>query len=205
MKKKLLTILMAATMAISCPVMSFADEAEMTELTYDMIDSDVYDGTWITAFGVFDLYLPSDWDVLVNADVNETPENNVYFQAQSEDGSRSVAISYSQTDNGDLEQLAAGLTEQGYDEIQYMDINGIQVVTYSTVADGVSIAGIATIGDQGGCYNVTIGAAEGDEEFQAIGQNIICSFSAAEGGETAEEDEEYEEYDEEYEEEEEEE
>lgn len=62
-----------------------------------------------------------------------------------------------------------------------MYINEIPVVTYSLKTDdGIQTAGIVTLGDQGGIYNVTLGAPEDDETFGAIAQNIICSFSATE-------------------------
>ena len=35
-------------------------------------------------------------------------------------------------------------------------------------------------GDQGGIYNVTIGAPEKDTDFGPIAQNILASFSATE-------------------------
>ena len=62
----------------------------------------------------------------------------------------------------------------------YMYINDIPVVTYSTAIDGVLSAGIVTLGDQGGLYNVTLGAAEDDSDFSPIADNIIYSFSATE-------------------------
>ena len=190
--------MMAGVMVVGCPVMALAEETaeetevaeegseEIAELDYSMIDETVYEGTWITAFNVFDLYLPSNWDVLVNVGLDEeAPENSIYFQAANEEQTQSVAISYAQSELSSLEELAEAYAEQGFDEIDYMYINEIPVIIYSLAEDGIQTAGIVTLGDQGGIYNVTLGAEEDDTDFGAIAQNIICSFSATEYEEEA--------------------
>lgn len=192
MKKRFLTLMMTGAMLSCFPVMAMAQETETTlesdseivEVDYSMIDETVYEGTWLSAFNVFDLYLPSDWDVLVNADLDEdAPEDCIYFQAANEDQTQSVAISYAPSELSSLEEIAAYYTEQGFEEVGYMYINEIPVVTYSLNDDGIQTAGIVALGDQGGIYNVTLGAAEDDEEFSDIATNIICSFSATESEE----------------------
>lgn len=192
MKKRFLTLMMTGAMLSCFPVMAMAQETETTlesdseivEVDYSMIDETVYEGTWLSAFNVFDLYLPNDWDVLVNADLDEdAPEDCIYFQAANEDQTQSVAISYAPSELSSLEEIAAYYTEQGFEEVGYMYINEIPVVTYSLNDDGIQTAGIVALGDQGGIYNVTLGAAEDDEEFSDIATNIICSFSATESEE----------------------
>ena len=187
MKKKLLSLMIIGMMLTLSPVSAMAEksenlqEEEIEKVDYSMIDESVYEGTWITAFGVFDLFLPSDWNVLVNVDMEETPEDNIYFQAASEDQTRAVAISYAPSKLSSLEELAAAYVEEGFDEVGYMNINDIPVVVYSSVdEDGIQTAGIVTLGDQGGIYNVTIGAPEKDTDFGPIAQNILASFSATE-------------------------
>lgn len=195
MKKRFLTLMMTGAMLSCFPVMAMAQETETTlesdseivEVDYSMIDETVYEGTWLSALDVFDLYLPSDWDVLVNVDLNEgAPEDCIYFQAANEEQTQSVAISYAPSELSSLEEIAAYYTEQGFEEVGYMYINEIPVVTYSLNDDGIQTAGIVALGDQGGIYNVTLGAAEDDEEFSDIAANIICSFSAAESEEETE-------------------
>lgn len=195
MKKRFLTLMMTGAMLSCFPVMAMAQETETTlesdseivEVDYSMIDETVYEGTWLSAFDVFDLYLPSDWDVLVNVDLDEdAPEDCIYFQAANEEQTQSVAISYAPSELSSLEEIAAYYTEQGFEEVGYMYINEIPVVTYSLNDDGIQTAGIVALGDQGGIYNVTLGAAEDDEEFSDIAANIICSFSAAESEEETE-------------------
>ena len=69
MKKKLLSLMMIGMMLTLSPVSAMAEksenlqEEEIEKVDYSMIDESVYEGTWITAFGVFDLFLPSDWNV----------------------------------------------------------------------------------------------------------------------------------------------
>ena len=197
MKKKFLALIMAGVMLTFCPAAVMAEETEVAEeempeieeIDYSMIDETVYEGTWVSAFGVFDLYLPSDWDVLVNVDLEEeeAPENSIYFQAASEDQARSVAISYAPSEFTSIEDVAAAYSEQGFDEVGYMYINDILVVTYTLLDEnGVQTAGIVALGDQGGLYNVTIGAPADDAEFGPIAQNIVASFSATENEEEAE-------------------
>ena len=191
MKKRILALMMTGVMLVGCPVMALAEEAaeetevmeegseEIASLDYTMIDETVYEGTWISAFDVFDLYLPSNWDVLVNADLNEeAPENCIYFQAANEEQTQSVAISYSPSELSTLDELASYYTDQGFEEVGYMYINEIPVVTYSAASEGIQTMGIVTLGDQGGVYNVTLGAPEDDSDFAPIAQNIVCSFSA---------------------------
>ena len=191
MKKRILALMMTGVMLVGCPVMALAEEAaeetevmeegseEIESLDSTMIDETVYEGTWISAFDVFDLYLPSNWDVLVNADLNEeAPEDCIYFQAANEEQTQSVAISYSPSELSTLDELASYYTDQGFEEVGYMYINEIPVVTYSAASEGIQTMGIVTLGDQGGVYNVTLGAPEDDSDFAPIAQNIVCSFSA---------------------------
>lgn len=190
MKKRVLALLMAGVMVMGCPVMAMAEEAaaetemeggEVLAVDYSMIDETVYEGTWVSAFGVFDLYLPSDWEVLINADLDaEAPEDGIYFQAANEDQTHSVAISCAAGDLTSLEDLAAYCVDQGFDEVAYAVVNDIPVVTYAVLTEGVQTIGLAALGDQGGIYNVTYGAVEGDADFEAIARNILCSFSATE-------------------------
>ena len=41
-----------------------AEAAEVTEYTYDMLEKEAYEGTWLSFEPGFDLYVPSDWEVL---------------------------------------------------------------------------------------------------------------------------------------------
>ena len=41
-----------------------AEATEITELTIDMLEEAAYEGTWLTLNPGFDLYVPSNWNVL---------------------------------------------------------------------------------------------------------------------------------------------
>ena len=41
-----------------------AEATEITELTIDMLEEAAYEGTWLTFEPGFDLYVPSNWNVL---------------------------------------------------------------------------------------------------------------------------------------------
>lgn len=76
--KKVMAMLCAAAMVTgsSAPVWAEADAAEdteaaddeITELTMDMLDEAAYEGTWLSFEPGFDLYVPSNWDVLEISD-----------------------------------------------------------------------------------------------------------------------------------------
>ena len=76
--KKIMAMLCTAAMVtgFSAPVWAEADAAEdtetaddeITELTMDMLDEAAYEGTWLSFEPGFDLYVPSNWDVLEISD-----------------------------------------------------------------------------------------------------------------------------------------
>ena len=96
--KKVMAMLCTAAMitGFSAPVWAEADAAEeteaaeateITELTIDMLEEAAYEGTWLTFEPGFDLYVPSNWNVLEVSE--EDQADGVMFQAldpESEDG-----------------------------------------------------------------------------------------------------------------------
>lgn len=194
MTKKILALIMAGLISCSAAATTFADE--VTEVDYTMIDESVYEGTWVTCFSTFDVYLPSDWNVLVNEEVDSEPENGVYFSAASEDETSSVAVSYAPSEYDDIYALAEVYAAQdGFESVEVVVVNGIECVSYESTVDGVWTAGLVALGDQGGIYNVTAGCTEDTkDDFKPVALNIMLSFSATEEGdeadyEEAEEDE----------------
>ena len=83
MKKKVITLLLAGVMAASLSTTTFAAEEtetasdEVLEVTMDMMDPDLYDGTWVPFEAGFDLYLPTDWNVLEISE--ENAKNGMIF------------------------------------------------------------------------------------------------------------------------------
>lgn len=188
MTKRILALIMAGVLSCSAAAVTFADE--VVSVDYSMINDEVYDGTWVTCFQTFDVYLPSDWTILVNEDVTAAPENSVYFSAANDDQTQSVSISYAASEYTDINDLAAVYAEQeGFTEVQVIDVNGIACVSYEVTTEGVWTTGLVALGDQGGLYNVSVGCAEDQkDEFATVAANILVSFSATEMGEEGEEE-----------------
>ena len=93
MKKRLAVIMLAGMMMSLSPVGVMAAETETaTEssaadivLNYKDMDPNAYEGTWVSTGLGFDLYLPSDWDVLEVSDEN-AKQGIVYQAADSAKG-----------------------------------------------------------------------------------------------------------------------
>ena len=181
MKKKLFALAMAGSMVLNVPISAIAEETgEPLVFDYSMIDEEVYDGTWLTALGTIDLFLPDEWKVLVYADAEDAPEDNIYLHCTSEDGTRSVMFSYFIDEGITLDSLAEELEQEGYDDVLPVTINDIRAITYSSNEDGVTVTGIMAVDDEGGCYNLVLSAGETDDDFMPFAQNIVYSFSLTE-------------------------
>ena len=151
-----------------------ADASEYTELTMDMLDEAAYEGTWLSFEAGFDLYVPSDWDVLEISD--EDKADGLDFQAKAPDDS-GVNMVVTTTDVGkeyDVDKLVDEFTEAKYTEIEKVQINGIYAVSFETD----STYSLAFLDDQGYMYNVQIGP-KGDD-VEPIAQNLFISLSKTE-------------------------
>ena len=166
--KKVMAMLCAAAMVTgsSAPVWAEADAAEdteaaddeITELTMDMLDEAAYEGTWLSFEPGFDLYVPSNWDVLEISD--EDAADGVMFQAQDPDSEEGVNMVVTATDVG---------TE--YEDVEKVCINGLYAVSFETE----STYGIAFLEDaEGMMYNVQIGPKSDD--IQPIAETLFVSL-----------------------------
>ena len=166
--KKVMAMLCTAAMVtgFSAPVWAEADAAEdteaaddeITELTMDMLDEAAYEGTWLSFEPGFDLYVPSNWDVLEISD--EDAADGVMFQAQDPDSEEGVNMVVTATDVG---------TE--YEDVEKVCINGLYAVSFETE----STYGIAFLEDaEGMMYNVQIGPKSDD--IQPIAETLFVSL-----------------------------
>ena len=166
--KKVMAMLCTAAMVTgsSAPVWAEADAAEdteaaddeITELTMDMLDEAAYEGTWLSFEPGFDLYVPSNWDVLEISD--EDAADGVMFQAQDPDSEEGVNMVVTATDVG---------TE--YEDVEKVCINGLYAVSFETE----STYGIAFLEDaEGMMYNVQIGPKSDD--IQPIAETLFVSL-----------------------------
>ena len=152
-------------------------ESEYTELTMDMLEEAAYEGTWLSFEAGFDLYVPSDWDVLEISE--EDQEAGLNFQAKAPDDS-GVNMVVTTTDVGkeyDIDKLVDEFTDAKYTEIEKVMINGIYAVSFETD----STYSLAFLDDEGYMYNVQIGP-KGDD-VEPIAQNLFISLSKTEENE----------------------
>lgn len=202
MKKRILALMMCGLMVLGGSVCTYADEAgETVEISYNDIDDEFYDeGTWISCFNVFDILLPSDWDVLVNVNLDEgEPDDGIYFSAQNPESKMTVAVTYGDgAGEVNYDNLAAELEGQGFSGFEMWNLNEIPCLYYYND----NTCAVSAIGDQGGVYTLVVGTANPDDEEEiATAMNILRSFSAheemEEDGEVEEEEAEEEEAEEE--------
>lgn len=180
--KKVMAMLCTAAMVtgVSAPVWAEADAAEdtetvteatdITELTLDMLEEAAYEGTWLSFEPGFDLYVPSEWNVLEVTD--EDAEDGLLFQAQDPESEDGVNMVVTATDVGteyDLYSMAEEL-ETEYDDVEKVSINGIYGVSFETE----STYGIAFLDDKGTMYNVQIGPKSDD--VQPVAQTLFLSL-----------------------------
>ena len=156
-----------------------ASSEAIPEITMDMMDADLYEGTWVSFAGGFDLYIPSDWDVLEISE--EDQENGMMFQAKdpSDSGLNMVVTATEIGTDYDLSKVKAELEEAGNTDVELGIVNGIPAVSFTTE----STYGIAFLDDAGIMYNVQVGPKD-IENAEAYVSNIVCSLSVTETAES---------------------
>lgn len=190
-RKKWLAFMMAGAMVLGCGLSAFAEETEenagaedsdtILELSYEDIDPDVYEGEWFSFEYGFDLYLPVDWAEMEITD--DMLEDGVVYDLADTVTGMNVAISVVTLEELgeeiELEEIYQELESNGYEELYYVDCNGIGGVGYDVPDENIS--GIAFLGESGNMYLVTLGPVpEGDETAEATATNILLSLSPSE-------------------------
>ena len=182
--KKIMAMVCAAAMisGVSAPVWAADDTetateaAEVTEYTYDMLEKEAYEGTWLSFEPGFDLYVPSDWEVLEVSEEDQK-EHGLMFQVKAPDDSGDNMV-VTATDIGkdyDTDKMKAELeTEETYTDIEKVIINGIEAVVFNTDVT----YGLAFLDDDGIMYNVQMG--ELSDENAEIAQNLFISLRVTE-------------------------
>lgn len=189
MNKRLFALVLAGAMVLGSTGCVSAEETEMvseaaekvTELTMDMLKEPAYEGTWLSFEGGFDLYLPSDWDVLEISE--EAAEEGLVFQAVAPDesGLNVVVMATEIGTDFTLEMVKAEFDETGFTDIAYKIINGIETVTFETE----NTSGAAFLDEEGILYNIQVGPST-DEAYEAVAANIFISLSVTEEPEAEE-------------------
>lgn len=155
-----------------------ASSEEIPEITMDMMDADLYEGTWLSFAGGFDLYIPSDWDVLEISE--EDQENGVMFQAKdpSDSGLNMIVTATDVGTDYDLQKIKAELEDAGNTDVELGIVNSIPAVSFTTE----ETYGIAFLDDAGIMYNVQMGPKD-IENAEAYVSNLVCSLSLTETAE----------------------
>ena len=160
-----------------------ASEAEQNTLvlSYEDIDPEVYDGVWVSTGYGFDLYLPSDWNVLDASEIDGAEDAGIVYMAQAEealeDGTKAtVTVSAKKVDGiENLQQIYEELDETGeYSSLTYCDANGIPAVGFDSKEQNVS--GLAFADTDGYMYVVAV-TPNDNKDFAAAERNIILSVS----------------------------
>ena len=182
MKKKMLTLFLAGVMTAGLSVFTFAEAEtetpsdEVLEVTMEMMDPDLYEGTWVPFEAGFDLYLPTDWNVLEVSE--ENAENGIIFmvspQETAEDAEAVLSVQMNDATGAELADIAAGYKEIGFTGIGFANVNGIDCVLYDDEPD--DLQGVSFLGESGMMYTMIMGPAE-SEEYGPIWNNILFSLS----------------------------
>ena len=142
----------------------------------EKLEKEAYEGTWLSFEPGFDLYVPSDWEVLEVSEEDQK-EHGLMFQAKAPDDSGDNMV-VTATDIGkdyDTDKMKAELeTEETYTDIEKVIINGIEAVVFNTDVT----YGLAFLDDDGIMYNVQMG--EISDENAEIAQNLFISLRVTE-------------------------
>lgn len=191
MKKSIFAVAMAAALA-AAPMTAFAEEeteaaseADELVLDYNRIDESVYEGTWISTGLGFDLYLPSDWNVIDPATVEGAEDEGLVFMAQEPEDSNgdgvlwTVDVTVSDpgqfTDIDDLYTQASA--EETWENVIYVDANGIPAIGFDIPDKKVSGLGFVT--DKGAFATFQF-VPNDDDDFNAYLANMLNSVSPTE-------------------------
>lgn len=190
MKKNLMALFLAGAMAAGLSTFAFAEgetelmEDEVLEVTMDYMDEDLYDGTWVPFEAGFDLYLPTDWNVLDLTEDNI--DDGIIFmvspQETQEEAEAMLSVQMNDATGAELEDIAAGYEEAGFTGIGYANVNGIACVLYDDEPD--DLQGLTFLGESGTMYTILMAPAS-SEEYSPIWNNVLFSLSPSEEEEAA--------------------
>ena len=92
----------------------------------DMMDEDLYDGTWVPFEAGFDLYLPTDWNVLEISE--ENAKNGMIFlvspQENAEEAEAALSVQMNDTAGAELTDIAAEYEKAGFTGVGFANVNG---------------------------------------------------------------------------------
>ena len=138
---------------------------------YHNVDTTVYDGTWVNTGLGFDVYVPSDWEVL---DIPEdAAAQGLVYGVGEPDGGKNLMVTAVELpdDTYSLENAMEELSPN-YQYIYYADLSGIPAIYFEDSEN--ALCGFCFISD-----GYLISGASGDASDPTI-QNVIISVSPTE-------------------------
>ncbi len=200
MSRKVLAIVLAASMAFGGSLAAFAedategaaaqsmtidfmnDEVTMGEDTAKMEDifGELYEGTWVTIGDLgFDLYLPNEWQQVDLSQIEGAEESGVVFSAMDAEKGWNVVVSANQlAQETTAEAILAELSAtDGYEDVAQLNLNEINAVTFENKTSEKPTSGVAFLsGDLSVLYTVQCGPSD-DDAFEGTAGYILASVS----------------------------
>lgn len=160
--KKVLSYILVAMLAFSCTV-ALAESDAPTNAAFE--------GSWVQFEDGFEIYLPSDW--LVVDPTDEMLQSGVFYAVTSPDGARSLQVAWSEEAGAEDANAVKAQLEAAYTDVQILNINGIDFVTYEDVQNDST--GIVALGANGDLFVFNFYPAS-DETFGPIALTIATSI-----------------------------
>lgn len=168
MTKRTLAMLLALALCV-CAASAVAEETVEIPV--------IEDGTWVAFedYG-FEICLPSDWNVM---EVTEDQAAvGVHFSCINPEQTRSFTLAYNDLDEAtDAQALAAQLATV-YSEVQLVNINGLDFVSYTIPEQDVT--GILTLGGEGTGLHQFVFTPASDADYGPLAVQIAASISPLE-------------------------
>ena len=160
--KKLVSFVLIAMLALSCTAALAESDAPADA---------AFEGSWVQFEDGFEIYLPNEWMVLDLTD--EMIQSGVFYAVASPDGARNMQVAWSEDAGAADANAVKTQLEATYTEVQVLNINGIDFVTYVDAQNDST--GIVALGANGDMFVFNFYPAS-DEAYAPIAVTIATSI-----------------------------
>ena len=160
--KRVLSYILVALLVFSCTAALAESDAPVNA---------AFEGSWVQFEDGFEIYLPNDWLVVDLTD--EMLQSGVFYAVTSPDGARSMQVAWSEEAGAEDANEVKTQLEDTYTDVQILNINGIDFVTYEDVR--TDSTGIVALGANGDLFVFNFYPAS-DEAFGPIALTIATSI-----------------------------
>jgi hypothetical protein len=164
--KKLLSFILIAMLVFSCTA-ALAETAATADAPADA----AFEGSWVQFEDGFEIYLPNEW--LVVDPTDEMLKSGVFYAVTSPDGARNMQVAWSEEAGATDANAVKTQLEATYTEVQVLNLNGIDFVTY--VDEANDSTGIVALGTKGDMFVFNFYPAS-DEAYAPIAVTIATSI-----------------------------